>query len=79
MQQNTGLEAKPRRKRRSRDQIAELVTGVSVQRKSSGLSQRAFSEQRGITLDELQPSLKIVRRSQPASVDGRANGSRGES
>jgi hypothetical protein len=48
------------RKRRSREQIAELVREF----KSNGLSQRRFSEHREIALTELQRSLKIVRRAQ---------------
>ena len=58
MQENGGIETKPRRKRRSREQIAELVREF----KESGLTQRKFSENRGIALRELQRSLKIVRR-----------------
>ena len=58
MQENEGIETKPRRKRRSRNQIAELVREF----KSSGLTQRKFSENRGIALSELQRSQKIVRR-----------------
>lgn len=58
MQENARIENKPRRKRRSREQIAELVQEF----KSSGLTQRQFSENRGIALSELQRSLKIVRR-----------------
>ena len=58
MQENEGIESKPRRKRRGRELIAELVREF----KSSGLTQRKFSENRGIALSELQRSLKIVRR-----------------
>ena len=58
MQENEGIDTKPRRKRRSREQIAELVREF----KDSGLTQRKFSENRGIALSELQRSLKIVRR-----------------
>ena len=58
MQENEDIENKPRRKRRSREQIAELVREF----KNSGLAQRKFSENRGIALSELQRSLKIVRR-----------------
>jgi len=58
VQENAGIENKPRRKRRSREQIAELVREF----KDSGLTQRKFSENRGIALSELQRSLKIVRR-----------------
>ena len=58
MQENAGIENSPRRKRRSREQIAELVREF----KSSGLTQRKFSEHRGVALSELQRSLKIVRR-----------------
>ena len=58
MQENDGTEIKPRRKRRSREQIAELVREF----KSSGVTQRKFSENRGIALSELQRSQKIVRR-----------------
>jgi hypothetical protein len=62
MQENDGIEIKPRRKRRSREQIAELVREF----KDSGLTQRKFSKNRGIAPSELQRSLKIVRRvSQP--------------
>jgi hypothetical protein len=62
VQENEGIENKPRRKRRSREQIAKLVREF----KASGLSQRKFSENHGIALSELQRSLKIVRRaSQP--------------
>jgi hypothetical protein len=58
VQENEGIENKPRRKRRSREQIAELVREF----KDSGLTQRKFSENRGIALSELQRSPKIVRR-----------------
>jgi len=58
MQENEGIEVKPRRKRRGPEQIAELVRGFE----SSGLTQRQFCENRGIALSELQRSLKIVRR-----------------
>jgi hypothetical protein len=58
MQENENLEVKPRRKRRSRGQIVELVREFG----SSGLTQRKFCEDRGIGLSELQRSLKIVRR-----------------
>ena len=58
MQENEGIQIKARRKRRSREQIAELVREF----KDSGLTQRKFSENRGIGLSELQRSLKIVRR-----------------
>jgi len=58
VQENAGIENKPRRKRRSREQIVGLVREF----KSSGLTQRKFSENRGIALSELQRSLKIVRR-----------------
>jgi hypothetical protein len=58
MQENEGLESKPRRKRRSAEQIAELVREF----KSSGLTQRKFCEEREIALSVLQRSLKIVRR-----------------
>jgi hypothetical protein len=58
MQENEGIEIKPRRKRRSAEQIAELVREFG----SSGLRQRKFCEERGIGLSELQRSLKIVRR-----------------
>lgn len=43
MQENEGLEIKPRRKRRSPEQIAELVREFE----SSGLTQRKFCEDRG--------------------------------
>ncbi len=58
VQENEGIQIKARRKRRSREQIAELVREF----KDSGLTQRKFSENRGIALSELQRSLKIVRR-----------------
>ena len=58
MQENEGTEVRTRRKRRSREEIVELVGEF----KSSGLTQRKFSENRGIALSELQRSLKIVRR-----------------
>jgi hypothetical protein len=58
VQANEGIQIKARRKRRSREQIAELVREF----KDSGLTQRKFSENRGIALSELQRSLKIVRR-----------------
>ena len=58
MQENVGIEKRPRRKRRSREQIEELVREF----KDSGLTQRKFCENRGIALSELQRSLKIVRR-----------------
>jgi hypothetical protein len=58
VQENAGIENRPRRKRRSREQIAELVREF----KCSGLTQRKFSEGHGIALSELQRSLKIVRR-----------------
>ena len=45
-------------KGRSREQIAELVREFQA----SGLTQRKFSENRGIASSELQRSLKIVRR-----------------
>jgi hypothetical protein len=58
VQENESIQDKPRRKRRSREQIAELVRDF----RSSGLSQRQFSNSRGIALSELQRSLKIMRR-----------------
>jgi hypothetical protein len=58
VQESRGTEVRTRRKRRSREQIAELVRGFKV----SGLTQRKFCEDRGIALSELQRSLKIVRR-----------------
>jgi hypothetical protein len=58
VQENEGIAKKPRRKRRSWEQIAELVREF----KSSGLTQRKFSENRGIALSVLQRSLKIERR-----------------
>ena len=58
MQENERIQDQPRRKRRSREQIAELVREF----KSSGLTQRKFSVNRGIAVSELQRSLKIVRR-----------------
>jgi hypothetical protein len=60
VQENAGIENKPRRKRRSRAEIADLVREF----KASGLTQRKLSENRGIGLSELQRSLKIVRRAQ---------------
>jgi hypothetical protein len=56
--ENEIIEIKPRRKRRSLEQIAELVGDF----RSSGLKRRRFCEERGIGLSELQRSLKIVRR-----------------
>ena len=56
--ENEIIELKPRRKRRSLEQIAELVRDF----RSSGLKRRQFCEERGIGLSELQRSLKIVRR-----------------
>jgi len=58
MQENESIQIKPRRKRRSPGQIAELVREFGA----SGLTQRQFCESRGIALSELQRSLKIVRR-----------------
>jgi hypothetical protein len=58
MQENESIQIKPRRKRRSPEQIAELVREFGA----SGLRQRQFCEDRGIALSELQRSLKIVRR-----------------
>jgi hypothetical protein len=58
VQENEGTEVRARRKRRSREQIAELVRGF----KCSGLTQRKFCEHRGIALSVLQRSLKIERR-----------------
>jgi hypothetical protein len=58
VQENAGTESKRRRKRRSREQIAELVREFNA----SGLTQRKFSESRGIALSVLQRSLKIERR-----------------
>jgi hypothetical protein len=58
VQENEGIQIKARRKRRSREQIAELVREF----KSSELTQRKFCENRGIALSELQRSLKIERR-----------------
>ena len=58
MQEKESLEVKPRRKRRSPEQIGGLVREYG----SSGLTQRKFCEGRGIALSELQRSLKIVRR-----------------
>jgi hypothetical protein len=60
--ENEIIEIKPRRKRRSLEQIAELVREFG----SSGLTQRQFCEERGIGLSELQRSLKIVRRTNSA-------------
>src|SRR5262249_25478502 len=56
--ENEIIEIKPRRKRRSLEQIAELVRDFGT----SGLTQRQFCGERGIGLSELQRSLKIVRR-----------------
>jgi hypothetical protein len=58
MQGNESIQIKPRRKRRSPEQIAELVREFG----GSGLRQRQFCEERGIALSELQRSLKITRR-----------------
>jgi hypothetical protein len=58
VQENAGIENKPRRRRRSREEIAELVREL----KSSGLTQRKSSESRGIALSGSQRSLKIERR-----------------
>jgi|SRR5215831_742024 len=58
MQENESIQIKPRRKRRSPEQIAELVREFGA----SGLTQRQFCADRGIALSELQRSLKIVRR-----------------
>jgi hypothetical protein len=58
MQENENLEIRSRRKRRSPEQIGELVREFE----SSGLRQRKFCEARGIGLSELQRSLKIIRR-----------------
>jgi hypothetical protein len=58
MQENEGIEIKARRKRRSLEQITELVQEFG----SSGLTQRKFCKDRGIALSEVQWSLKIVRR-----------------
>jgi hypothetical protein len=58
VQENAGIENKPRRKRLSLEQIVELVREF----KDSGLSQRKFCENRGIALSKLQRSPKIVRR-----------------
>lgn len=66
MQENEGTEVGIRRKRRSREEIAELVREF----RSSGLTQRKFSENRGIALSELQRSLKIVRRASEAQATG---------
>jgi hypothetical protein len=57
VQENEGSEVPARKKRRSREQIAELVREFTA----SGLTQRKFCEDRGIALSELQRSLKIVR------------------
>jgi hypothetical protein len=56
--ENEIIEIKHGRKRRSPEQIAELVREFG----SSGLTQRKFCEHRGIALSELQRSLKIVGR-----------------
>jgi hypothetical protein len=58
MQENESIQIKPRRKRRSPEQIAELVREFGA----SGLTQRQFCEARGIALSELLRSLKITRR-----------------
>jgi hypothetical protein len=58
VQENEGANIEARRRRRSREEIAELVREF----KSSGLTQRKFSENRGIALSVLQRSLKIERR-----------------
>jgi hypothetical protein len=64
--ENEIIEIKPRRKRRSLEQIAELVREFGA----SGLRRGQFCEERGIALSELQRSLKIARRAN----DTRANG-----
>ena len=70
MQENEGIENRTRKKRRSREQIAELVREF----KDSGLTQRKFSENRVIALSELERSLKIVRRGgERAPADGSAD------
>lgn len=58
MQENEGANIEARRRRRSREEIAELVREF----KSSRLTQRKFSENRGIALSVLPRSLKIERR-----------------
>lgn len=58
MQEIGEAEIKSRKKRRSREQIAELVREF----RASGQTQRKFCEDRGVGLGELQRSLKIVRR-----------------
>jgi hypothetical protein len=58
VQENEGTEMRTRRRRRSREQIAELVREF----RTSGLTQRKFCENRGIALSVLQRSLKIERR-----------------
>jgi hypothetical protein len=50
MEVKESIEIKPRRVRRSAEQIAELVREFG----SSGLTQRKFCENRGIALSELQ-------------------------
>jgi predicted nucleic acid-binding protein len=62
MQENESIQIKPRRKRRSLGQIAELAREFGASR----LTQRQFCEVRGIALSELQRSLKIVRRAKSA-------------
>ena len=68
MQENERIQDQPRRKRRSREQIAELVREF----KSSGLTQRKFSVNRGIALSELQRSLKDRAPGERASADAGA-------
>jgi hypothetical protein len=58
VQENEGSEVGARKKRRSREQIAEQIREFEA----SGLTQRKFCEERGIGLSEFQRSLKIVRR-----------------
>ena len=61
MQENAGIANKPRRRRRSREQIAELVRSFTTR----GLTQSKPEQicvDRGVGLSELQRSLKIVRR-----------------
>jgi hypothetical protein len=58
VEENEDTEVRARKRRRSQEQIAELVREFTA----SGRSQRKFCEDRGIALSELQRGLKIVRR-----------------
>jgi hypothetical protein len=73
MQENEGIEIKARRKRRSLEQITELVQEFG----SSGLTQRKFCKNRGIALSEIvrressnKPKLMAVE----VEADGQSAG-----